>query len=266
LELQPECIYPPAVRTAESPYKNESIADIVRVVNLHASCFAVRAYGPSSLVPRGGGDDMLKQIAATATVPVLNLESDSAHPIQALADLATITSLGTATSKHVVVAWAYSPAPKPIAVPSSFVMAAAASGARLTIVSPPEFRLPARVTRDAREWALAAGGSLTETTDLDGISDADVLYMKSWLTNEAQDRGHGEIAGRYAQWRATDRLLDELAPDAFYMHCLPADRGYEVDDTVIDGKRSLVWTQVRMRREVTHILLRRALAETTHDD
>ncbi len=261
IDLEPNRIYSPIISGPGEPYKQEAMEDIVRVINLNADCLAVRAYGPSSSVSVGAGDAVFERMLRSVTVPVINLETDSGHPIQAMADVATVVEhCGTARGRKVVMAWAHSPEPKPIAVPASFVMAASAAGAHLVIAAPSEFSLPASLTRAARDWAGKAGGSLTETSDLgQALDNADILYMKSWMSWEQKGRGHQEIAGVYHHWMASEELFHRATPKAGYLHCLPADRGLEVTDDLLDGERSLIWRQVEMRRRVTQQLLANAL-------
>jgi len=264
IDLQRDRIYSPLLLEPGIPFEEESIADIVRVVDMHAHCFAIRAFGPRPSLPVGRGDTLVQQIAQMSCIPILNLESDSAHPIQGVADLATLMTLGPVRGRRVVIAWAYSPAARPIAPTYSFLMASAAAGAAVTIVAPREFALPKGITDAARNWAAESGGQIKETTDLaQAVKHAEVLYMKSWLAPASDGSDHVSVADNYRSWCATESLMALAgASQPRYMHCLPADRGNEVTDAVIDGPRSLVWRQVAMRQAVTQAMVDRALAQT----
>jgi N-acetylornithine carbamoyltransferase len=266
LDLSPDDIYSPVVLGPAAPYSEEVISDIVTVLELHASCLAVRAYGPSSRLPIGAGDELLTSIASRCSIPLINLESDSAHPIQAVGDLATIFSLGPPEKMKIILSWAYSPKPKPVAVPSSALLAFAAAGAEITVAAPPEFELPAEILALAHQWAAMAGGNISETQDLvTAVSGANVIYMKSWLSQEHSGNRHDEMARKFNDWCATEELMVLAGANAAYMHCLPADRGFEVTDSVIDGGRSLIAKQIEMRRAATRIIVANALSQHANE-
>jgi len=200
----------------------------------------------------GVGNRYIREVAAASRVPVLNMQCDLFHPHQSLADLMTIREKkGEPRGMTIAISWACAASyQKPISVPVDLSLLATRYGMNVRLVHPPEFRLPAELVEQAAENARRSGGSFELMDDFEaGLAGADVVYAKSWgalLT--AKDEAEGaEIARRHADWIADERRLALAAPDAIYMHPLPADRGVEVADAVIDGPRSVVYDQAENR-------------------
>jgi N-acetylornithine carbamoyltransferase len=148
------------------------------------------------------------------------------------------------------VSWAYAASyQKPISVPQSLALLLPRFGINVRLVHPPEFVLMPEIMEQARENARAAKVSFEVMDDFDrGIEGSDVVYAKSWgalLTTEDEAEG-AAIIDRYRDWIADERRMAS-APDAIYMHPLPADRGVEVADAVIDGPQSVVYDEAENR-------------------
>lgn len=263
IDLPPDGIYSPVGGDKLRPYTDESASDFASVINEHADVFALRAYGPGHDIPVGGGDELLRRILERVTKPVLNLETDSSHPVQALADLATIFSYrpDPAIQPRLTIAWAFSPEPKPIAVASSLLLAAVACGLDVTLAAPAEFQLPAHIANRAQTWCRMSGGQLAISEDLDSIRNADFLYMKSWLSTSSEVESHAELASKYRDWCATGQLIARGPSVMRYMHCLPVDRGYEATEEVVNGPNSLIWQQVAMKRVIMRMILGSVLGQ-----
>ncbi|HSJ49669.1 MAG TPA: ornithine carbamoyltransferase [Actinomycetota bacterium] len=197
------------------------------------------------------GNRYLREVAEASRVPVLNMQCDVYHPFQALADLMTIIEKkGDPKGITATVSWAYAASyQKPISVPQSLVLLLPRFGINVRLVHPPEFELMPEVMEQARENARSAGVGFEVLDDFDrGIEDTDVVYAKSWgalLSTEDESEG-AAIIDRYKDWIADERRL-ATAPDAVYMHPLPADRNVEVADAVIDGPQSVVYDQAENR-------------------
>jgi ornithine carbamoyltransferase len=202
----------------------------------------------------GEGDSYMRDVAANADAPVINLQSDIDHPTQQLADLMTIEEVFKArdlSGMRICVSWAYAPSyAKPMSVPQGLALLLPRFGADVVIARPPEYRLMEPVMDGARRLAIEAGGSIEEIDDMDaGFKDAQVVYPKSWgpehlFGNEAEALA---LNDRYRDWICDSRRMSIAADDAIYMHCLPADRGNEVTDEVIDGPRSVVFQEAENR-------------------
>ena len=200
----------------------------------------------------GVGNGYIRDVAAASRVPVLNMQCDLYHPHQSLADLMTILEKkGAPRGLTIDISWAYAASyQKPISVPVDLSMLTTRYGMHVRLVHPPEFRLPTDVTEQAAENARRSGGSFEVMDDFDaGMRGADIVYAKSWgalltATDEADGKA---IADRYTDWITDERRIGLAADDAIYMHPLPADRGVEVADAVIDGPHSVVYDEAENR-------------------
>jgi ornithine carbamoyltransferase len=202
----------------------------------------------------GEGNAYMREVAEHSDAPVINLQCDIDHPTQQLADLMTIEEhFGTRdlSGLRICVSWAFAPSyAKPMSVPQGLALLLPRFGADVVIARPPEFRLMPHVMEQARALAVEGGGSLSEIDEMDaGFEDAQVVYPKSWgaehlFGNEAEALALNE---RYRDWICDARRMKAAADDAIYMHCLPADRGHEVTDEVIDGPQSVVFQEAENR-------------------
>ncbi len=201
------------------------------------------------------GNRYIRDVAEASRVPVLNMQCDVYHPFQALADLMTIfEKKGDPRGKTIAVSWAYAASyQKPISVPQSLILLLTRFGMNVRLVHPPEYRLMPDIVRQAQDNARRHGGSLEILDDMDaGFRGADVVYPKSWGCLLATDdlEESARIGKKYEDWIADERRMALAAPDASYMHCLPADRNIEVADAVIDGPRSVVYDEAENRLHV----------------
>jgi N-acetylornithine carbamoyltransferase len=198
------------------------------------------------------GNAYIREVAAASRVPVFNMQCDIYHPHQALADLMTIIErFGDPRGRTATVSWAYAASyQKPISVPQSLVLLLPRFGMNVRLVHPPEFTLMPQVLEQAKVNARAARVSFETMDDFgEGIRGTDVVYAKSWgalLTTTDEDEGK-RIIDKYSDWITDERRMGMAGDDAVFMHPLPADRGVEVADAVIDGPRSVVFDQAENR-------------------
>jgi ornithine carbamoyltransferase len=152
---------------------------------------------------------------------------------------------------RVCVSWAYAPSyAKPMSVPQGLALLLPRWGADVTIARPPEYRLMPHVMARAHELAAEGGGTITEVGDMDGgFTGAQVVYPKSWGAEHLFGKEPDALAlnARYRDWICDARRMRLAADDAIYMHCLPADRGHEVTEDVIDGPQSVVFQEAANR-------------------
>ncbi len=201
------------------------------------------------------GNGYIRDVAAASRVPVLNMQCDWYHPFQALADLLTIIEKrGDPRGLDVNVSWAYAASyQKPLSVPQSLVLLLTRFGINVRLTHPPEFKLRQEVLAQAEANAREAGGTFELLDDFDaGFDGADVVYPKSWgcmLTTSDLDESSA-IAANYQDWIADEARLGRAKGSVGYMHCLPADRGIEVADAVIDGPNSWVFDEAENRLHV----------------
>jgi len=195
----------------------------------------------------------MREVARWATKPVLNMQCDVDHPFQTLADLMTIREIfgNDLRGRKIAVSWAYAPSyAKPMSVPQGLITLMTRFGLEVTLAHPPEYKLMELPLRQARENAERYGTKFEIVDSMEAaFENADILYAKSWgiesLFGNPQEAL--EISKRYRHWICDETKLKLAKPDAIYMHCLPADRGYEVTDEVIDGPQSVVYQQAENR-------------------
>jgi N-acetylornithine carbamoyltransferase len=138
-------------------------------------------------------------------------------------------------------------------VPQSLILQLTRFGADVVLAHPPEYGLMPELVDEARAQARRAGGAFEIVDDMDAACrDADVVYPKSWgaLLTTTDDAESAAIGQRYTSWIADERRMGLARSDAIYMHCLPADRGIEVSDAVLDGPQSVVYDEAENRLHV----------------
>ncbi len=198
-------------------------------------------------------DEFLRRFAEFSEVPVLNLESNFAHPLQGLADMATLKERfgEELRGQRYVLTWAWHPKALPMATPHSQLVAACDAGCEVVVARPDGWSLDSEVMGRASERAKASGGSLRETDDLDAaMAGARVVCAKSWGAEKfygkpAIEEARAKEALR-SKWIVSGELMQKT-DDAWFMHCLPVRRNVVVTDEVLNSKRSLVIEQAENR-------------------
>ncbi len=206
--------------------RGETIADTTRVLSRYVDAIMLRT-GPHS---------MLDEMAAHATVPVINGLTDDSHPCQLMADVMTFEEhRGPIAGRRI--AWSGDGNN----VAKTWIHAAVRFGFELRLACPGPLGPPDELIA----WARAEGGRVTVTDDpAAAVAGADCVVTDTWVSmgDEARDR-HNLLA----PYRVTEALMAQARPDALFMHCLPAHRGEEVSAEVIDGPRSVVWDEAENR-------------------
>jgi ornithine carbamoyltransferase len=207
----------------------ESVADAARVLDRYVD----------GIVARLRSHDDLLQLASASDKPVINALTDRSHPCQILADLMTIEEVGGELPRQHVV---YIGDGNNIA--NSLIEASALTGFELTVVTPANHTPAASVLERARS-INSEKQHVTLTNDVAEFKNATVIYTDVWASmgQEAETEARRKSFARY---QVNKRVMDS-APDAVFMHCLPAHRGEEVTDDVIDGPRSVVFQQAGNR-------------------
>jgi ornithine carbamoyltransferase len=219
----------------------ETPSDTARVLERLVSMIVWRTYAQAGL----------EEMAAGTTVPVINALSDDFHPCQLLADLLTIrehrgtlaglsvTFLGDGRSN----------------MAQSYVLAGAVAGMHVRIASPLEYPPDAAVVADARAIAAATGGSVTLYTDPnEAVAAVDVVVTDTWVSMGKEDEKAKRLE-TFGSYRVDEALMAFAKPDALFLHCLPADRGFEVTTEVIDGKQSVIWDEAENRLHAQKALM-----------
>ena len=196
------------------------------------------------LVP-GEGQSYMRDVAKWASVPVINMQCDVDHPCQNLADLMTIREEFGKDLRDlkIAVSWAYAPSyVKPMSVPQGLIMLMTRFGMNVTLAHPPEYQLMDEPMKLARDNAERSGGSFSVVDNMeDAFADADIVYP--------------QVAQQYRHWICDEAMMARAKERAIYMHCLPADRGFEVTDAVIDGAQSRVYPEAENRLHTAKALM-----------
>jgi ornithine carbamoyltransferase len=199
------------------------------------------------------GSAWMREVAKWAEMPLINLQCDIDHPTQTIADLMTLREHrgDNLRGMKVAMTWAYAPSyARPLSVPQGIATLLPRFGMDVVIAHPPGFELMPEVIEKAQAAAAEAGSTITFMDDMDAAFEgADVVYPKSWGRLDAFSAESKALAesGAFADWICDARRMKLAAPDALYMHCLPADRGREVTDEVIDGPQSVVFDEAENR-------------------
>lgn len=255
--LSPRAVYRPALAADEIPYVTERISDVARVLSRFGDAISIRIYGESVNWIYRRGNQIVREFAGWADIPVINMECDMFHPCQIMADVLTMKEkLGALQGKKVVVSWAYSGGVKPVSVAQSCVLNFARFGADVVLAHPKGLELDPEIIGWARKNADESGGSFEISYSMDkAFEGAAVVYPKSWgsldfmppQVPKVNEEAMLELMNKHKDWIATTEKLDLCARDVIYMHCLPADRGMEVTDEVIDGPHSVVYDEAENR-------------------
>jgi ornithine carbamoyltransferase len=219
--------------------RGETIADTARVLSRYVD----------AIVWRTGDQSRIEEMAAAATVPVVNALTDQFHPCQVLADLQTIrerfgrlagltmTYLGDGANN----------------MAHSLLLGGATAGMHVRVAAPEGFQPDAEVLRDAK--GIDAGGSVELVADPQAaVAGADVLVTDTWVSMGQEDDGL-DRAAPFRPMQVNTALLARANAGAIVLHCLPAHRGDEITDEVIDGPQSAVWDEAENRLHAQKALL-----------
>jgi ornithine carbamoyltransferase len=207
--------------------RGETISDTARVLSRYVDAIMIRTLD----------HEMVRELARSATVPVINGLTKMSHPCQIMADVLTFeehrgpiqgrTVAWTGDANNVLTSW---------------VHAAARLDFRLRIAAPPELA----PRPDVLTWAKAQGADIHVTTDAyEAVDAADVVVTDCWVSMGDEDEGRRH--NLLQPYQVNAKLMAQAAEDAIFMHCLPAHRGEEVTDDVIDGPRSVVFDEAENR-------------------
>ncbi|HEY3263862.1 MAG TPA: ornithine carbamoyltransferase [Actinomycetota bacterium] len=220
--------------------RGESIEDTGRVLSRYVDAIVLRTFE----------QERLEVLASAATVPVVNALSDFEHPCQCLADLLTIREIkGDLAGRTLVYLGDGNN------VTHSLLLGAAKAGMRARTATPPGFEPIPQIVQRAAEIAFETGGTVEVLNDpLEACRDADVLYTDVWASM-GQEEEADERALIFLAYQLDQRKVELAKSDVMVLHCLPAHRGQEITDEVIDGPHSAVWDQAENRLHTQKALL-----------
>ncbi len=221
--------------------RGEEIRDTARVLARYVDAVMIRAYEHATI----------EEFARYSTVPVINGLSDRLHPCQVLADIMTLSER-FGDLRGLKLAWIGDGNN----VCNSWILSSILTGMEIAVASPPGYRPKDAVVDQAR----AAGSRVSVVTDPEeAVRDADVLYTDIWVSM-GDERERAERLRALKRYTIDSRLLARAPPNALVMHCLPAHRGEEITDEVMEGSQSIVWDQAENRLHAQKALLLRLIA------
>jgi ornithine carbamoyltransferase len=221
----------------------ESIPDIGRNLERFADLIIARVYSHRSI----------DELSASISKPVINALCDCHHPTQALADLLTIRNrFGSCKLKVAFVGDGNN-------VATSLMQICALEGLDFSIAAPPGYEIPAAECQAARELAGVSGSALHfVSTPAEAVQGASVVYSDTFVSM-GQEEDKAKRLKAFRGYQVNMPLLEKAEPNAVFMHCLPAHRGEEVTDEVLDSPRSIVFDQAENRLHIAKALLKKLL-------
>ncbi len=219
----------------------ETPSDTARVLERQVAAIVWRTYAQAGL----------EEMARGTRVPVVNALSDDFHPCQLLADLLTIRE-HNGELKGLTLSF-FGDGQSNMA--HSYVLAGVTAGMHVRVAAPTDYAPRADVIADAERIAAETGGSITLSADPEAAaSGADVIVTDTWVSMGKEEEKIARIRD-LGGFKVTSELMTRADADAIFIHCLPADRGYEVDAEVIDGPQSVVWDEAENRLHAQKALL-----------
>jgi len=219
--------------------RGETMADTARVLARYCDVISARLFKQTDL----------EEIAKYADVPVINALTDVEHPCQALADMQTIIEYGKEKGKLVYIGDAANN------VANSLMLVAAMYGMHVVLCGPEGYLPSAKYLELAKE----RGGKVEVTSDpAYAVKDADVIYTDVWVSMGDEEQKQKRLQ-ELKPYQVNSELLKQAKPDAIVMHCLPAHRGEEITDDVMDGKQAAVWDQAENRMWAQEALIMKLL-------
>ena len=216
----------------------------------------------------GVGNKYIKEVAHFSQIPVLNLQCDVDHPCQSTSDIMTIREkLGeNLKGAKIAISWAYAKGiARPASVPQGLITLMPRFGLDVVIAHPKEFKLMPKTVETAQKFAKGQGTSFQMTDNMDdAFKDADIVYPYFWGCHEYLcEEGVAEcdrpkfcdgMLDKYKHWICSQNKMKLAKKNALYMHPMPAERGFEVEEQVIDSEQSVVYDQAENRLHIMKAL------------
>lgn len=212
--------------------RGETVADTAKTLSRYIDGIMIRTYKQSDV----------ETLAQYGTVPVINGLTDSYHPCQILADLQTVKEK---KGKLKGLKMAYLGDGNNVA--NSLLIGCAKVGMDISAATPEGYACDPAAVKKAQDAAAETGARVVITTDpYEAVKDADIVYTDTWVSMGMEEEKEKRTP-IFMPYQVNDELFSKAKPDALFMHCLPAYRGYEVTESVIDGSRSVVFDEAENR-------------------
>lgn len=219
----------------------EHIKEAAQVISQYADIIAVRSFPSLIDKQKDEKEYVLNSFVRHASVPIINMESATAHPLQAFADAITIEELRSKSRPKVVLSWAPHPKALPQSVANSFVKMMQEIEVEFSITHPEGYDLDTNITKNIPIYY----------NQKQALQDADFVYVKNWSSYDS----YGKILSEDTNWMMNEEKLGH----AKFMHCLPVRRNFVVEDGVLDGENSLVIHQANNRTFAAQLVLKKIL-------
>ncbi len=220
--------------------RGETVADTARVLSRYLHAIVARVYAHKTL----------EELRDYGSVPVINALSDFTHPCQIMGDLLTIRE-----KKNRLDGLKLAYLGDGNNVCHSLMFGGTKFGMHVAVATPEGYEPDEKVTELSKKFAEESGGAITLTHDpFEVVKDADVIYTDVWASM-GEEAEHDERVKVMKPYQINDNLVDKARKDVIVMHCLPAHRGEEIVDSVIDGPHSVVWDQAENRLHIQKAIL-----------
>ena len=231
-------------KTIMSKNSAEHVKEAAQVISQYCDIIGIRAFAELKNKNHDESEKILNSFVKYGSVPIINLESSCAHPLQALADAITIEEHKNKSNPKIVISWAPHPKSLPHAVANSFINMARMSNYDLVITNPIGYDLNPKVTK---------GINVIHNQE-EAFKNADFIYAKNW----SRYNDYGKILINDNKWMINKRKM-EITNNAKFMHCLPVRRNIVVDDSVLDSNYSLVINQANNRTYAAQTILKKII-------
>ena len=231
-------------KTIMSKNSAEHVKEAAQVISQYCDIIGIRAFAELKNKNHDESEKILNSFVKYGSVPIINLESSCAHPLQALADAITIEEHKNKSNPKIVISWAPHPKSLPHAVANSFINMARMSNYDLVITNPIGYDLNPKVTK---------GINVIHNQE-EAFKNADFIYAKNWSSYN----DYGKVLINDNKWMINKRKM-EITNNAKFMHCLPVRRNIVVDDSVLDSNYSLVINQANNRTYAAQTILKKII-------
>ena len=231
-------------KTIMSKNSAEHVKEAAQVISQYCDIIGIRAFAELKNKNHDESEIIINSFVKYGSVPIINLESSCAHPLQALADAITIEEHKNKSNPKIVISWAPHPKSLPHAVANSFINMAKMSNYDLVITNPVGYDLNPKITK---------GINVTHNQE-EAFKNADFIYAKNWSSYN----DYGKILINNDKWMINKRKM-EITNNAKFMHCLPVRRNVVVEDAVLDSNYSLVINQANNRTYAAQTILKKII-------
>ena len=231
-------------KTIMSKNSAEHVKEAAQVISQYCDIIGIRAFAELKNKNHDESEKIINSFVKYGSVPIINLESSCAHPLQALADAITIEEHKNKSNPKIVISWAPHPKSLPHAVANSFINMARMSNYDLVITNPVGYDLNPKITK---------GINMTHNQE-EAFKNADFIYAKNWSSYN----DYGKVLINNNKWMINKRKM-EITNNAKFMHCLPVRRNVVVEDAVLDSNYSLAINQANNRTYAAQTILKKII-------